>query len=63
LLLTLDQQPYQQIANAAKMRERQQTWQRLANNYHLQIVPFDARGTSRDQLLQKAHAAVWPSKR
>ena len=63
LLLTLDQNPYQQIGNANHMRERYQTWQRLASNYHLQMVPFDARETSHDQLLQKAHAAVWPSGR
>ena len=63
LLLTLDQQPFQTIANAARIRERQQTWQRLADDYNLQIVPFDAKETSRDQFLQMAQAALWPPKR
>jgi hypothetical protein len=44
------------------MRERQQTWQRLADDYHLQIVPFDAKEASRDQVVQKAHAALWPKR-
>ncbi len=60
LLLVLDQEPYRDLADQAQMRERQQTWQRLANDYHLQIVPFDAKTTSRDQFLEKAQAALWP---
>ena len=60
LLLTLDQEPYRQMADSAHMIERQQTWQRLADDYHLQFAPFDAKETSHDQFLQKAHAALWP---
>jgi hypothetical protein len=63
VLLTLDQQTYKHIANAAQITERQQTWQRLAHTYHLQMVPFDAGETSRDQFLLNAQAAVWPSRR
>lgn len=62
LLLILDQEPYRHLADQAQMRGRQQTWQRLANDYHLQIVAFDAKDTSRDQLLEKAQAALWPPK-
>ncbi|WP_342349045.1 DUF2868 domain-containing protein [uncultured Nitrospira sp.] len=62
LLLVLDQEPYRHLADQAQMRGRQQTWQRLANDYHLQIVAFDAKDTSRDQLLEKAQAALWPTK-
>jgi hypothetical protein len=62
LLLVLDQEPYRHMADQAQMRGRQQTWQRLADDSHLQIVPFDAKNTSRDQLLQKAQAALWPPK-
>ncbi len=62
LLLVLDQEPYRHLADQAQMRGRQQTWQRLANDYHLQIVAFDAKDTSRDQLLEKAQAALWPPK-
>ncbi|HNP29902.1 MAG TPA: DUF2868 domain-containing protein [Nitrospirales bacterium] len=60
LLLVLDQEPYRHIADQKQIRERQQTWQRLANDYHLQIVPFDPKDESRDQFLQTAHAALWP---
>jgi Protein of unknown function (DUF2868) len=63
LLLVLDQEPYRHLADQTQMRERQQTWQRLANDYHLQIVAFDGKDTSRDQLLEKAQAALWPPKR
>jgi hypothetical protein len=63
LLLILDQEPYRHVADPAQMKERQQTWQRLADDYHLQIVAFDAKETSRDQLLRKAHAALWPPRR
>ncbi len=62
LLLILDQEPYRHLADQAQMRGRQQTWQRLANDYHLQIVTFDAKDTSRDQLLEKAQTALWPPK-
>lgn len=62
LLLLLDQEPYRHLAHSGHMVERQQTWQRLADDYHLQIVPFDVKETSRDQLLQKTHAALWPQK-
>jgi hypothetical protein len=60
MLLILDQEPYRHLADSGHMMERQQTWQRLANDYHLQIVPFDAKETSRDEVLQKAYAALWP---
>ncbi|GJL59899.1 MAG: hypothetical protein NPIRA03_27560 [Nitrospirales bacterium] len=63
LLLVLDQEPYRHLADQTQMRGRQQTWQRLANDYHLQIVAFDAKDISRDQLLEKAQAALWPPKR
>jgi len=63
LLLLLDQEPYRQLTDSTHMVERQQTWQRLANDFHLQIVPFDAKETSHDQLLQKAQAALWPRRR
>ena len=63
LLLLLDQEPYRQMADSAQMVERLQTWQRLADDYHLQIVPLDAKGTSHDQLLQQAQSALWPPKR
>jgi hypothetical protein len=62
LLVILDQEPYRQLADSGHMRERQQTWQRLADDYHLQIVPFDAKEASRDQVVQKAHAALWPKR-
>jgi len=62
LLLVLDQEPYRHMADQAQIRGRQQTWQRLANEYHLQIVPFNAKDTSPDQFLQKAQAALWPPK-
>ena len=63
LLLMLDQEPYRQLGNATHMMERQQTWQRLAADCHLQIVPFDAKETSHEQLLQMAQAALWPRRR
>jgi len=63
LLLLLDQEPYRQLADSTHMVERQETWQRLADDFHLQIVPFDAKETSHDQLLQKAQAALWPRRR
>ncbi|MDT3776857.1 DUF2868 domain-containing protein [Nitrospira sp. MA-1] len=62
LLLALDQEPYRHLADQAQMTGRQQTWQRLANDHHLQIVMFDAKNTLRDQLLEKAQAALWPPK-
>lgn len=62
LLLVLDQEPYRHFADQTQMRERLQTWQRLANDYHLQIVDFNAKNTSRDQLLEKAQTALWPTK-
>ncbi len=62
LLLFLDQEPYRHLADQAQMRGRQQTWQRLANDHHLQMVAFDAKDTFRDQLLEKAQAALWPPK-
>ena len=62
LLLVLDQEPYRDLAEQAQIIGRQQTWQRLANDYHLQIVAFDAKDTSRHQLLEKAQAALWPPK-
>jgi hypothetical protein len=61
LLLILDQEPFRHVADQGKIIERLQTWQRLADDYHLQIVAFDA-DTSRDQLLRKAQAALWPPK-
>jgi hypothetical protein len=63
LLLILDQEPYRQMADSAHRIERQQTWQRLADDFRLQIVPFDAKETSHDQLLQKAQTALWPRRR
>jgi len=63
LLLMLDQEPYRQLADSTHIMERQQTWQRLANDLQLQMVPFDAKETSRDQLLQKAQSALWPRRR
>ncbi|MCA9499618.1 MAG: DUF2868 domain-containing protein [Nitrospira sp.] len=62
LLLVLDREPYQHLADQTQMKGRQQTWQRLANDYHLQIVVFDAKDASRDQFLEKAQAALWPPK-
>jgi hypothetical protein len=62
LLLILDQEPYRHVADQAQIIERLQTWQRLADDYHLQIVAFDAE-TSRDQLLRNAQAALWPPRR
>ena len=62
LLLVLDLEPYQHLADQTQMKGRQQTWQRLANDHHLQIVAFHAKDTSRDQLLEKAQAALWPPK-
>ncbi len=62
LLLILDQEPYRHLADSSHMAERQQTWQRLADDYHLQIVPFNAKETSPDQLLQQTQAALWPRK-
>lgn len=60
LLLLLDQEPYRHMADPTQMMERQQTWQRLADDHHLKIVVFDAKETSRDHLLRKAQAALWP---
>jgi hypothetical protein len=62
LLLILDQEPYRHLADQGKMGGRQQTWQRLATDYHLQFVPFDPKNTSRDQLLENVQAALWPPK-
>lgn len=63
LLLVLDQEPFRHMADQAQIKGRQQTWQRLANDYHLQIVPFDVKDTSRDQVLEKAQGALWPPHR
>ncbi|GJL69313.1 MAG: hypothetical protein NPIRA06_19480 [Nitrospirales bacterium] len=62
LLLVLDQEPYRHLADQTQMTGRLQTWQRLANDYLLQIVDFNAKDTTRDQLLENAQAALWPGK-
>lgn len=60
LLVILDEEPYRQTVDQARVDERRQTWQRLGSQYHLTLVPFDVHTISRDQFLQAAQAALWP---
>lgn len=58
LLVLLDLEPYRQSVEENRVIERRQAWQRLANQYHLHLVPFDAQLTSPDQLFQQAQAGM-----
>lgn len=60
LLVLLDEEPYGQTVGGTRVSERRQTWQRLSNQYHLSLVPFDVHTTSPDQFLQQAQAGLWP---
>lgn len=62
LLAVLDEEQYRQTVDQDRVRERQQTWQRLGAQYHLSLVPFDALTATRDQFLQDAQAGLWPKK-
>jgi hypothetical protein len=62
LLLMLDQEAYRHMPDPERRLDRQKTWQRLADDYHLRIVPFEPNETSRDQLLQMAQTALYPQK-
>jgi hypothetical protein len=61
LLVLLDEEPYSQTIDETRLSERRQAWQRLGNQYHIQIVPFDKNTTSPDQFLQRAQAGLWPT--
>ena len=64
ILLLLDEEPYRQTIDPARMAERRQAWQRLSTPYHLPLVPFDvANNTSQDQFLKQAQASLWPRER
>ncbi|MDR4495894.1 MAG: hypothetical protein R3B74_16050 [Nitrospirales bacterium] len=60
LLVVLDEEPYRQTVDQARVSERRQTWQRLGTQYHLTLVPFDVHTTSHDQFLQDAQTGLWP---
>lgn len=60
LLVILDEEPYRQTIDPARMNERRQAWQRLTAQYHLTLVPFDIHTTSLDQFLQQAQTGLWP---
>jgi hypothetical protein len=57
----LDEEPYGQTVDKTRVIERRQAWQRLGNQYHLEIVPLDPSTTSPDQFLQQAQAGLWPA--
>ena len=61
LLMILDEEPYRQTVDQTRLDERRQTWQRLAQQYHLTLVPLDVLHTTLDQFLQQAHAGLWPA--
>lgn len=61
LLVLLDEEPYGQTVDKTRIIERRQAWQRLGNQYHLEIVPVDPSTTSQDQFLQEALPALWPT--
>jgi hypothetical protein len=61
LLILLDEEPYSQTIDENRVIERRQAWQRLINQYHLSIVPFDVNATSHDQFLQQAQGRLWPT--
>ena len=61
LLVLLDEEPYGQSVDKTRVIERRQAWQRLCNQYHLEIVPVDPSTTSPDQFLQEALAGLWPT--
>jgi hypothetical protein len=61
LLVLLDEEPYGQTVDKTRVIERRQAWQRLGNQYHLEIVPLDPSTTSPDQFLQQAQAGLWPA--
>lgn len=58
LLLMLDQEPYRQAMDPARLLERRRTWERLATQYHLHIVPFDPQTTDPTQLIHEAHEGL-----
>jgi hypothetical protein len=61
LLVLLDEESYSQTVDDTRVIERRQTWQRLGNQYHLNIVPLHPLTTSPDQFLQQAQAGLWPA--
>ena len=61
LLVLLDEEPYCQTIDEFRVIERRQAWQRLSNQYHLALVPFDGHSTSPDQFLQQALTGIWPT--
>jgi len=61
LLVLLDEEPYGQTVDKTRVIERRQAWQRLGNQYHLEIVPLDPSTTSPDQFLQQAQVGLWPA--
>ncbi len=60
LLVLLDEEPYGQAVDKTRVIERRQAWQRLGDQYHLEIVPVDPSTTTQDQFLQQALAGLWP---
>jgi hypothetical protein len=58
LLLLLDQEPYRQAMDTARLLERRRTWERLATQYHLHIVAFDPQSTDPTQLIHQAHEGL-----
>jgi len=60
LLVILDEEPYRQTIDPARINERRQAWHRLTAQYHLTLVPFDLHATSPNQFLQQAQAGLWP---
>ncbi|MEX0828726.1 MAG: DUF2868 domain-containing protein [Nitrospirales bacterium] len=63
LLVLLDEEPYRQTIEEKRVMERRQAWQRLGNQYHIEIVPLDSTTTSQDQFLQQAQTGFWPVSR
>lgn len=61
LLILLDEEPYSLSIDETRVNERRKAWQRLINQYHLALVPFNANTTSQDDFLQKAQAGLWPA--
>ena len=61
LLVLLDEEPYGQTVDKTRLIERRRAWQRLGNQYHLEIIPLDPSTTSQDQFLQQAQAGLWPA--
>ena len=60
LLVLLDEEPYGQAVDKTRVIERRQAWQRLGDQYHLEIVPVDPSTTTQEQLLQQALGGLWP---